>query len=154
MCSATDPSRQQEEGATPSRPAGVTVMSMFFALGAVIAFTAAVSLAVPDSPLESMWRLNPRARAEFINLGSWSAALMLAVSISCAVSALGLWRGTPWGHAVALTMLVINLVGDVANVLLGLEPRAVVGIPIVGVLIAYLMTRRVRWFFASPKVER
>lgn len=123
---------------------------MFFALGSVMALTAAVSLAFPDSPLEPMWRLNPRARLRLGNLGLWAAVLMLVVSVGCAASALGLWRGARWGHVAALTMLAVNLVGDALNVLLGVEPRASVGIPIVGVLIAYLFTRRVRSFFANP----
>jgi hypothetical protein len=124
---------------------------MFFALGAGIALTAAVSLVFPDSPLEPMWRLNPRARLEFGNLGFWAPALMVTVSTGCAASALGLWRGARWGHVLALSMLAVNLVGDALNVLLGVEPRAVIGIPIVAVLIGYLITRRVRSFFAKPK---
>src|SRR5262245_14887501 len=135
------------------RPVAVSALSIFFALGAAMAFIAAVSLIFPDSPLEPMWRLNPRARASFRDLGFWSAALMLAASSGCAVSAIGLWRGSRWGHIAALSMLAISLVGDVLNVALGTEPRAVVGIPIVGVLITYLLTRSVRSFFAHPKTR-
>lgn len=141
---------EEQDGAT-RRPVGLSALSLFFALGGVIALVAAVSLLFPDSALESMWRLNPRARLEFRNLGLWAAAIMLAVSVSCAASAVGLWRGARWGHVVALGMLAVNLVGSTLNVLFGVERRAIIGIPIVAVLIGYLFTRRVRSFFATPK---
>ena len=76
-----------------------------------------------------MWRLNPRAREGFTSIGVWAIVLMCAVTAACASSAVGLWRGARWGYSLAIILLVINLLGDVANVALGTEPRAVVGIP-------------------------
>ena len=135
----------------PSRPVGIAALSVFFALGAAIACTAAVSLAFPESPLEILWRLNPRARTELGGLGLWSAALMLVVACACAASAVGLWRGARWGQVVALGVLAVHIVGDTLGALTGVEPRAVVGIPIVGLLIGYLLSARARRFFAAPK---
>jgi hypothetical protein len=42
---------------------------------------------------------------------------------------------------------LLQLVGDVANVLLGIEPRAVIGVPVVAVLLVYLTRDKVRRFF-------
>lgn len=140
------------------RPAGITALVIFFLAGAAVALTSSVSLLFPDSLLEPMWRLNPRARAAFADWGAWAVVLMVTVSVACAASAVGLWRGRRWGHRLALGLLLVNLGGDALNAALGIEPRAVVGIPIVGAIIVYLMTRRVRRFFARregiPMVSR
>jgi hypothetical protein len=44
-----------------ARPRGITALAIFFGMGACISSTACVSLLLPGSPLEPMWRLNPRA---------------------------------------------------------------------------------------------
>jgi hypothetical protein len=46
-----------------------------------------------------------------------------------------------------LILLTINLLGDLANVLTGTEPRAIVGVPIVITILLYLLSKRVRRFF-------
>lgn len=130
------------------RPAGVTALSLFFIFGTCMSFIAFVSLLFPGSFLEPMWRLNPRAREGFASIGLWSAFLLCAVSAACATAAVGLWRGERWGYWVAVSLLALNLTGDLANVILGTEPRAAVGIPIVVAILAFMMSKRVRRFFA------
>ena len=46
-------------------------------------------------------------------------------------------------------MLTFNLLGDVANIVTGTEPRAAVGIPIVLAILSYLVSRRTRRFFTE-----
>ena len=72
------------------------------------------------------------------------------VSMACEAAAIGLWTGRRWGYWVAVALLVVNLLGDVSNVLLGVEPRALVGVPIVAALLVFLATRRVRCYFSGP----
>ena len=130
-----------------TRPIGMTALSMFFVGGSGLAAISAVSLAWPGSVLEPMWQLNPRARQGFVSMHGWAVPLMIAVSLACGAAGLGLWRGRPWGRIVAMSILVIQLAGDVLNVALGLEPRAIVGIPIVAALLVYLTRASVRAFF-------
>jgi|SRR5215207_3411563 len=136
--------------ATRTRPAGVTALSIFFLFGAAAALLSFVSLLLPGSFLEPMWRLNPRAREGFTEMGAWAVVLMCVVCVSCASSAVGLWRGARWGYWLAVVLLACNLLGDVANTVTGTEPRAAVGIPIVLALLAYLLSRRARHFFVRP----
>ena len=131
------------------RPPGVTALSIFFSFGAAMSFIAFISLLLPGSLLEVMWRLNPRAREGFAGIGAWAVVLMGAVSVACASASIGLWRGERWGFRLAAALLCINLLGDVANVLLGIEPRAAVGIPIVLAVLAFMTGRGVRRFFSS-----
>jgi hypothetical protein len=128
----------------------VTALSIFFLAGAAIAFLSAGALFFPGSVLEPMWDINPRAREAFESMGLWAVALMAAVGLACGSSAIGLWKGTRWGHWLALDLLGVNLVADALNALLGTEPRAALGVPIASAIIAYLTTKRVRRFFRPP----
>jgi uncharacterized membrane protein (DUF2068 family) len=126
---------------------GITALSIFFIAGAAISLTASLSLLRPNSFLESMWRLNPRAQENLSSLGRWAVLLLATVSVFCAAAAVGLWRGSRWGHWLAIGLIVMNLIGDVTNVLLGTEPRAIVGIPIAAAILLYLLSKRVRSSF-------
>jgi len=108
-----------------------------------------VALLFPGGFLEAMWRLNPRARESFATMGVWALVLMAVVSVACASASAGLWRGRRWGYLLALALLTFSLLGDLANALLGIEPRAWIGVPIAALMIAYLATRRVRDFFVD-----
>src|ERR1700761_9336633 len=119
-----------------TRPAGVTALSIFFLLGAVISFTACISLLFAQSFLQPMWRLNPHAHEGFASMGRWAIILLSAVCISCALAAIGLWRGARWGYWLAIALLFINLAGDIANTLTGTEPKAGICGPIVIAILA------------------
>lgn len=75
------------------RPVGLVALVLFFGAGMCMAGLSAVSLSMPGSWLEPMWRLNPEARDGFRTLGDrWSVLLMVAVSASCGGAAIGLWQ--------------------------------------------------------------
>lgn len=122
-----------------SRPRLITALSIFFLVGALISLTASLSLLLPNSFLRSMWRLNPRAHENLSSLGLWAVILLGAVSLFCAAAAIGLWRESRWGYRIAIGLMVVNLVGDVTNVVLGTEPRAIVGVPIAATILIYLV---------------
>jgi hypothetical protein len=137
-------------GRPRERPTLIGALAVFFALGALISGVAGVSLLVPGSALEPMWRLNPRARHGFAVMGPAAALLMGTVCVTCALAAVGLWWGRRWGYRVAVGLLVVQLAGDLANVLLGLEPRAIVGVPVVVVLLVVLARPGTRRYFEPP----
>lgn len=106
-------------------------------------------LMFPESVLEPMWRLNPDAHATFRSLGQWSILFMLVVGAACASTAIGLAARMRWGWRLAIGVLVVNLLGDAINAIAGHDWRTLIGIPIGGALIFYLMSRHVRDFFAT-----
>jgi hypothetical protein len=132
-----------------NRPFGITALIALFLFGTAASFLAALSLTFPGSFLDPIWRLNPHARAGFNSMGSWAIVLMSAVCVACAFTAIGLWRGSRWGYWLAVLMLVVNLVGELVNVISGIEPRAIFGIPIVLLVLVYMMRRRTRSFFSQ-----
>jgi hypothetical protein len=133
------------------RPIGIAALVVFFLVGSLISFTAAASLLFPGGFLESMWRVNPHGHEGLVRIGLWAVLLLFAASASCAAAAVGLWRRAGWGHKIAMALITINLLSDIANAILGTEPRAIIGVPIALAILLYLMSRRVRDYFASPR---
>jgi len=63
---------------------------------------------------------------------------MLAVGTGCALTAIGLWYGKLWGIRLALAILLINMIGDLVNVVTRHDYRSLLGLPIAGAMIFYL----------------
>jgi len=126
------------------RPAGITALAVFAFVAAVIAGTAAVSLAFPGSLLEPIWQLNPRGHHGLTRMHGWAVLLLGVVSCACGMTGIGLWSMRRWGYGFAVVGLSIHLVGDILNVLWGIEPRAIIGVPIVVALLVYLSRPHVR----------
>ena len=123
------------------RPVGTTLLVIFFAAGAVICLVTMLALAFPGGFLEPIWRLKPDAQIEFQKIGSWSVALMAMVGSACGLAAVGLAKNAEWGRRLAIGVLVVNLVGDSLNALLRHDPRTLIGLPIGGLMIWYLVRR-------------
>lgn len=122
---------------------GITLLAIFFAAGALICLATILALAFPGSFLESIWWLKPEARVQFLQIGrGLSMALMVIVGAGCAASAIGLARNAAWGRSLALAVLIINLIGDSLNALLRHDPRTLIGLPIGGLMIWYLLRAR------------
>jgi hypothetical protein len=94
-----------------------------------------------------MWRLNPRAHAQFTKIGYWAAILLGSVCLACGASAYGFFKGKRWGYRMGIVLLVVNVTGDLVNAMLGVERRALLGVPVVVLLLMYLRSSRVRAFF-------
>jgi hypothetical protein len=75
-----------------NRPVGITLLSLFFLFGALMSFISFVALLFPDSFLEPMWQINPRAKEGFPQIVGWAIALMVVVLVACTFTAIGLWR--------------------------------------------------------------
>ena len=114
----------------------------FFAFGAMMCALTVALLLFPGTALDSLWQLNPEARLAFQSLGTWSFVLMLTVGTACLFAAIGLWRCTVWGTRLALTILSVNIIGDLANTLLRRDYRSLIGLPVGAAMIFYLVRSR------------
>ena len=138
---------------SPHRPFGVTALAYFFIFGTLASGLSFASLVTPGGQLEPIWRLNPRAHEAFFGMGILAPLLMATVCVACAASAYGFLRGRPWGYRLGITLLLVNLTGELVNAVLGVEPRAIYGLPVVALLIWYLTTLRVRAYFFPPPIR-
>lgn len=137
-----------------ARPFGITALIIFFLVGTLISFLAGLSLLIPSGVFNMMWRLNPHGHEGLLRMGLWAVLLLFAASASCASTAVGLWKCARWGHILAIVLIGINLLSDLVNTVLGIEPRAIVGVPIALAILLYLISRRVRNHFAQDLVIR
>ncbi len=124
------------------RPPGITALSFFFMFGTVMSALAAIMLLMPGSVFEPLWRLNPHARDGLTAIGLWGVLLMGVVCVACGMTALGLRRCKRWGYQMAFSILTINLAGDTANAVIAHDWRTLVGLPIGGAMIVYLLTKK------------
>ena len=99
-------------------------------------------LLFPGSLLQPLWRLNPSAQQGFTRLGPWAILLMVIVGAACAVAAAGLWRCTRLGYRTAVVILSLNIIGDLMNALIIRDWRPLVGLPVGGAMIWYLVRNR------------
>jgi hypothetical protein len=125
-----------------SRPVTVTAISLFFIFGTLMSGITAAMLLFPGSPIEPLWRLNPRAREAFASMGALAVLLMIAVCVSCFTAAVGLWGLKRWGYWTAIMVLSINLAGDALNTVLVRNWRTLIGLPIGLTLILFLRQKR------------
>ena len=137
----------------PRAPTGVNLLAVFFLFGAIMSGLAFMSLLFPGGMLETMWQLNPVARTNLGSLGPVGIALMAAISIACASAAYGLRTLAGWGHKLAVALLVLNLLGDAANAIFRHDLRTLIGLPIGGFLVAYLLQAHIRALFGWRGVD-
>lgn len=123
-------------------PVGIKLLSTFFAFGATICLITIIALLFPGGALESIWRLNPDAHAAFQKIGKLSILLMAVVGSACALASAGLATRARWGHRLALGILSFNLLGDLVNTFVRHDFRTLIGLPIGGAMIAYLLIAR------------
>lgn len=80
-------------------------------------------------------------RIEFQQIGAWSIALMAVVGAACGLAAIGLARNAEWGRRVAVGVLTVNLIGDTLNAIVRHDLRTLIGLPIGGLMIWYLLRK-------------
>ena len=74
---------------------------------------------------------------------------MAMVGAACGLAAVGLAKNAEWGRRLAIGVLTVNLIGDSLNAVLRHDPRTLIGLPIGGLMIWYLISRRGD-FLTSP----
>jgi hypothetical protein len=124
-------------------------MTVFFAAGAAIAGVTCLALVTPGSQWNAMWNIKPTARDDFAAMGAFGPLVMAAVSSACALAAAGLWRSAEWGRRLAIGILAVNLAGDSMNAIFRHDLRTLIGLPIGGLMIWYLMSAGVRARFSN-----
>lgn len=120
----------------------IKLFAAFFTFGAIMCALTIFLLLVPGTALDSLWKLNPDAHTAFQSIGKVAVLIMLAVGTACVLAAIGLWWNTVWGVQLALAILSVNIVGDLFNAVVRHDYRALIGLPIGGAMIFYLVRHR------------
>ena len=110
----------------------------FFVFGTCMCLLTVVLLVVPGTRLDALWRVNPEAQAAFAAHRFLAIALMVVVGAACASAAAGLAKRAEWGRRLAIAIVAINLIGDLAGAVVRRDPRPLIGLPIAGAMIVLL----------------
>ena len=116
-------------------------LAIFFAFGASMCALTVILLCFPGTSLDLLWHLNPYAQKGFCSIGKLAVLLMCLIGGACTTSAIGLWHGFNWGRKLALVILSLNIIGDLHNLTIRHDYRALIGLPIAGAMIFHLASR-------------
>ncbi len=131
---------ENQEPSSRKLPVGIRLLVAFFVFGAVACTITVTALLFAGGVFDQVWWLNPDAHAEFLRIGRfWSVLLMITVGTACGGAAFGLARSAEWGRRLAIAILSVNLIGDSINALVRQDSRTLIGLPIGGAMIFYLL---------------
>ena len=119
----------------------IVLFVAFFAFGTSMCLLTMLLLAFPNTPLDASWRLNPEAHDFLSGHRGWAFPLMAAVGVACGSAAVGLSRRAEWGRRLAIVVLAVNLLGDLGGAIVRHDPRTLIGLPIAGAMIWFLVKK-------------
>jgi hypothetical protein len=121
---------------------GHRAIACLFGFGSVASAIAFVTLLFPGTILDRLWLLNPEGYDGLLRWGPVGVVFMAIVCTVCTTILIGLWKGRPWGRALAIVGLSINLISDVLTAILRQRLATLIGVPIALALIIYLLRSR------------
>ncbi len=119
----------------------IVLFVAFFTFGTSMCLLTIALLAFPGTALDALWRANPEAHEAFAAHRAWAFPLMAAVGVACGSAAVGLARRAEWGRRIAIVVLAVNLLGDLGGAIFRHDPRTLIGLPIAGAMIWFLVKR-------------
>jgi len=125
----------------------MTAIGVFLLFGAVMASLAGTTLVWRGTVLDRMWILNPRAHKELATFGKAVGIPFLLLAVTLAVAGMGWFRRRVWGWRLAVTIIAIQVLGDLVNVFLGHVVEGGIGVAIAGALLLYLLRAEVKTVF-------
>jgi hypothetical protein len=131
----------------PTTP-GFTAIGIFLFFGAVMSSLAATTLLWRGTALDRVWALNPTAYKQLASLGGTVGILFLLLGAALTTAGIGWFRRRLWGWRLAVVIITVQVLGDMANCVRGDWLRGGVGIIIAGALLLFLLRPRIRATFA------
>lgn len=133
---------------TATRPLGITLLTVFFALATCVLVAVGAALLLPGSKLEAIWTLYPARRVLLMPDRQWLGPAFLVLAAATASATAGCLLQRRWGWRLAVAIFAVNGLGDVAQLFMGHFPEGVVGIAVAAAMLVYLWRPAVREAFA------
>jgi hypothetical protein len=133
--------------ASPARLSGFVPLGIFFFFGSLMATYAAITLAIPGTFLDKGWELNKSAHVQLAATGRIMAVPFAFLSVLLFLAGVGWFRRRRWGWVLGVTVIAVNLTGDLIHLALGDWLGGAVGIVIAGLLLIYITRSSVRSYF-------
>lgn len=132
------------------RPQGFIPIGVFFVFGATMAAYAAITSLYPGTFLDALWALNKRGHAGLVLLGRVAVLLFAVLSVLLGLAAVGWFRRRRWGWVLGVTIIAVNMAGDLGQLVFG-ELKGAVGVAIASLLLVYMTRSGVRSYFHTKK---
>lgn len=130
-----------------TKPRGVFLIAVFFALATCILLGAGAALLFPGSALETVWRLYPARRALLMPYRSWLGPGFLALALAMACGSVGCFAHRKYGWRLAVTIFAANGLGDAVQLAMGHLLEGGIGVAAAGAILFYLFRPGVRSAF-------
>jgi hypothetical protein len=130
-------------------PKGIIAVGIFLFFAAIMASFAGTTLVWRGNTLDRVWTLNPRAYKELAPHGKPAGIPFLVLGVTLAVAGMGWFKRRLWGWRLAVSIIAVQVLGDLVNAFMGDLVRGGVGLIIAAALLMYLLRPEVRAVFAS-----
>jgi len=120
------------------RPKGFVPIGIFFFFGSLMASYAAITLLFPGTFLDRAWKLNPHAHVQLLSKGLIMVLPFAALAIALLLAGVGWFKRRYWGWLIGVCLIAANLLGDLANLVLGNSLKGAAGVLIAGLLLLYM----------------
>lgn len=128
---------------------GFAAIGAFLFFGATMAGLAGTTLLWPGTRLDRAWGLDPTAYRQLAPFGGKIGILFLFLAAALVASGIGWFRRRLWGWRLAVVIIGTQVLGDLINLVRGDWLRGGTGTVIVGALLLYLLSARVRGVFSE-----
>lgn len=130
-------------------PKGIIAVGILLFFGAIMACFAGTTLVWRGTTLDCVWTLNPRAYKELAPHGKTAGIPFLFLGVTLAVAGMGWFNRRLWGWRLAVSVIAVQVLGDLVNAFMGDLIRGGGGLIIAAALLMYLLRPEVRAVFAS-----
>jgi hypothetical protein len=133
--------------ATTNLPRGFKAVGIFLFFGATMAVLAGTTLVWPGTVPDRMWPLNPLAYRQLAPVGRAIGIPFLFLGAALAAAGTGWSRLRYWGWVLTVAIIATQVLGNLANVIMGDVLRGSIGFLIASTLLFYLFRAKVRAVF-------
>ena len=137
---------------TPNqKPIGFIPLGVFFFFGATMAAYAAFTLGFPGTLLDRAWVLNKTGHVQLAAMGRIMAAPFAVLAAVLLLAGIGWFRRGYWGWVLGVSVITVNLAGDLVRMILGDFWKSAVGVLIAGLLLLYMTRAEVGAYFRAQQ---
>ncbi len=130
-------------------PKGIIAVGIFLFFAAIMASLAGTTLVWRGTTLDRLWTLNPRAYKELAPHGKAAGIPFVFLGVTLVVAGMGWFKRRLWGWRLAVSIIAVQVLGDLVNAFMGDLVRGGVGFVIGGALLVYLLRPQVKCAFVS-----
>jgi hypothetical protein len=130
-------------------PKGLIAVGIFLFFAAIMASLAGTTLVWRGTTLDRLWILNPRAYKELAPHGKAAGIPFVFLGVTLVVAGMGWFKRRLWGWRLAVSIIAVQVLGDLVNAFMGDLVRGGVGFVIAGALLVYLLRPQVKCAFVS-----